>query len=285
MNSIVSRALEMKSYDFRVNNIKVVSQFSPETLKTMVDEHQLVQVLLNILTNAEHAIQNSSERGQIEVYTAYSGDQIEITIKDDGPGIPSEDLRRIFEPFFTTKEVGQGTGLGLSISYGIIKQHGGDIWAESTEGEGTTFHITLPVVVSGELEVFQMPLLKSSAKTTKHLLIVDDEPLIRDLLRKYLEMERYTVDLAEDGQEAWRKLANMEYDCIILDLKMPVMSGRQLYDLMQDTSPDLTRKVVFITGDTGSPDTGDFISKTGNPVVTKPFQLNELLQKVQELWD
>ena len=232
----------MKSYDFRVNNIEVVSQLSLEIPKTMLDEHQLVQVFLNILTNAEQAMQMASGKGQIEVYTAVLGDQIEIIIKDDGPGIRSDVLHRIFEPFFTTKEVGQGTGLGLSISYGIIKQHGGDIWAENIEGAGTTFHITLPLVVPEEIKAFQMPFRESSARPTKHLLIVDDEPLIRDLLRKYLESERYTVDLAQDGQEAWRKLANMEYDCILLDLKMPGMNGRQLYDFMQDDIPGLLKK-------------------------------------------
>ena len=93
------------------------------------------------------------------------------------------------------------------------------------------------------------------------------------------------MDLAQDGQEAWRKLANMEYDCILLDLKMPGMNGRQLYDLMKDNSPDLSKKVVFITGDTISSDTWDYLYQTGNAVVTKPFQLNELLQNVQALWD
>ena len=285
LNAVLTRSLELKSYDFRVNNIDVVSHLSPEIPKTMLDEHQLVQVFLNILTNAEQATNKESARGRIEVYTKVSGDEIEITIKDDGPGITSDDLHRIFEPFFTTKDVGQGTGLGLSISYGIIKQHAGDIWAESSPGAGTTFHITLPVVVPDEAKVFQLPFRESTARTTKHLLIVDDEPLIRDLLRKYLESERYTVDLAEDGQEAWRKLAHMDYDCILLDLKMPGMSGRTLYGLMRETSPELARKVVFVTGDTVGQDTKDFLAETGNAVVTKPFQLAELLQNIEAIGD
>ena len=93
------------------------------------------------------------------------------------------------------------------------------------------------------------------------------------------------MDRAQDGQEAWRKLANMEYDCILLDLKMPGMNGRQLYELMKHNSPDLTKKVVLITGDTVSLDTRDYLYQTGNAVVTKPFQLNELLQSVQAIWD
>ena len=112
-----------------------------------------------------------------------------------------------------------------------------------------------------------------------------DEPFIRDLLRKYLELKRYTVDLAEDGQEAWRKLLTMEYDCILLDLRMPGMSGPELYQLMQGTNEVLASKVVFITGDTVSPDTREFIDKTGNPVVTKPFRLEELMRTVQDSWE
>ncbi len=98
-------------------------------------------------------------------------------------------------------------------------------------------------------------------------------------------MERYTVDLAEDGQEAWRKLAAVEYDCILLDLKMPGMSGPELYQLMQGTSEALASKVVFITGDTVSPETQDFVSKTANPLVTKPFRLEELLRTIHALWE
>jgi two-component system NtrC family sensor kinase len=285
LNSVLSRALEMKSYDFRVSNVDVVTDLAPGNHKTMVDEHQLVQVFLNILTNAEQAIHQEGAEGQIWVTTTGSDDYINITIKDDGPGMLPEDLGKIFEPFFTTKEVGQGTGLGLSISYGIIKQHDGDIWAESVEGEGTAFHITLPVVSPDNLDISDGFPLASAEQTTKHILVVDDEPQIRNLLAKYLESERYTVDLAEDGHEAWRKAANMDYDCILLDLKMPGMSGQELYNLIQEISEHLASKVVFVTGDTVSSGTQDFIAGTGNPVVVKPFRMEELLRTIHELWD
>ncbi|MEE3141248.1 MAG: ATP-binding protein [Chloroflexota bacterium] len=284
-NGIVNRALEMKSYDFKVNNISVTSQLSPEIPKTMIDEHQLVQVFLNILTNAEQVMQKFEGKGQIDFYTTASNDAIEITIRNHGPGMTPDELSRIFEPFFTTKEVGQGTRLGLIISYGIIKEHGGDIRVESDEGEGTSFYITLPVVVPEEANGNLATTSLDIDRTTKHLLVVDDEPHIRDLLREYLEMERYMVDLAADGQEAWRKLANMDYNCVILDLKMPGMSRPELYHRMQSMSESLASKVVFISGDTVSPDTREFVSQTGNPLLTKPFNLEEMLQTVQNLWD
>jgi len=175
--------------------------------------------------------------------------------------------------------------LGLSISYGIIKQHGGEIWAESVEGEGTTFHIDLPVVIPEELPDFGSRASALTERTTKHILVVDDEPQIRNLLGKYLELERYTVDLADDGHEAWRKLASINYDCILLDLKMPGMSGPELYKLVQDISEPLASKIVFVTGDTVSPSSREFLSETKNPVVAKPFRMAELLQTMNELWD
>ena len=131
LNSVLIRSLEMKSYDFKVKNIDVVTSLLAGDRKTMIDEHQMVQVFLNILTNAEQAMYQAVCKGRIEVRAVSSDHGIDITVKDDGPGIPAEVFNRIFEPFFTTKEVGQGTGLGLSISYGIIKQHGGDIWVEN----------------------------------------------------------------------------------------------------------------------------------------------------------
>jgi len=131
LNSVLIRSLEMKSYDFKVKNIDVVTSLLAGDRKTMIDEHQMVQVFLNILTNAEQAMYQAVGKGRIEVRAVSSDHGIDIAVKDDGPGIPTEVFNRIFEPFFTTKEVGQGTGLGLSISYGIIKQHGGDIWVEN----------------------------------------------------------------------------------------------------------------------------------------------------------
>jgi PAS domain S-box-containing protein len=142
---VLDRALEMKTYDFQVGNIEVSRDFSADLPCTMVDAQELIQVVLNILNNAEQAMRCPRGQGRLTVRTTSSKERIKVSISDDGPGIPAEHLARIFEPFFTTKAAGEGTGLGLSISFGIVQQHGGDIWAESIPGEGTTFHIELPI--------------------------------------------------------------------------------------------------------------------------------------------
>ena len=145
ISEILDRALEMKYYGFQVGNIKVVRQFASDVPRSMVDEPQLIQVILNILNNAEQAMGPAISGGCLVISTASDGERIKISISDDGPGIPVEQLSRIFEPFYTTKPVGKGTGLGLSISYRIVDQHRGKIWADSAPGHGATFHIELPV--------------------------------------------------------------------------------------------------------------------------------------------
>ena len=150
--------------------------------------------------------------------------------------------------------------------------------------EGTTFHIQIPVVTSGE--GLSEPLVELSGHTpTRHILIVDDEPNIREILQRSLEFERYTVDLAEDGQEAWRKLGVMKYDCVVLDLKMPVMGGQELFQRIAEVDPDLTGKVLFITGDTANPENNDFLSSKSNPVLIKPFEPKEFRHQLKTLLD
>lgn len=114
----------------------------------------------------------------------------------------------------------------------------------------------------------------------KRLLVVDDETLIRDLLRKYLETQRYLVELAEDGEQAWLKIQSTTYDCILLDLKMPGKSGGELYRLIKAYDQQVAKKVIFITGNVPSLNTGPSISDSGNPVLLKPFDLAELHRQI-----
>ena len=280
---LLERAQDLMSHEFIANNITVINQVSPGLPHTMADEHQMLQVFLNLLANAKQMCVTFHGKGRLVIRATASPTTIDISINDDGPGIPPENVKRIFEPFFTTKEVGRGTGLGLSICYGIIRQHGGELWVESEDGKGATFHIALPLV-QPELPVELPPAnLKEIAPFTRQLLVVDDEPLIRNLLAKFLETRNFAVDQAPDGEEAWRKVQAMTYDCILLDLKMPGMGGRELYQLLEALDKEAADKVIFITGDTANADTKQFLESTGNPVMMKPFELEELHYKVREL--
>jgi CheY-like chemotaxis protein len=280
VTSVLDRALEMKTYDYQVGNVEVSRDFSADLPRTMVDEQELTQVVLNILNTAEQAMRSLRGGGRLTVRTTSSKERIKVSIGDDGPGIPAEHLARIFEPFFTTKAAGKGTGLGLSISYGIVQQHGGDIWAESTPGEGTTFHIELPIT-GGEAVGSPPPAGPPQPfARTKNVLLVDDEPNIRECLFRSLELKGFTVDLAGDGEEALRRLQGRVYDCILLDLKMPGMSGQHLYQTIEARDRELAGRVIFITGDTVNSDTRDFIAAAGNIALSKPIDLEELTRRV-----
>lgn len=149
LNALLERALEMKSFDFHVGNIKVTRVFSSNLPRTMLDATQMIQVILNLINNAEHVMAHHQGGGTLTLRTSASAQHVELEITDSGPGIAESDMGKIFEPFFTTKAVGEGTGLGLSIAYGLIQQHNGDIRVESKLGGGTTFRVTLPVAGRG----------------------------------------------------------------------------------------------------------------------------------------
>jgi len=277
INGIVEKTLDLMSYQFQVNNIKITKDLDPGLPKTMGDFHQLQQVFLNILNNAFQAMMEAAKGGSIAVRTKRIEDVIFIEFVDTGPGISRENINRIFDPFFTTKEIGKGTGLGLSISYGIIKEHGGKIYALSESNKGATFVIELPIV---EAHLSEVEKEKVSNVMTSNLqatiLVIDDEQNILDLLYDFLRKKGHQVDTANSGQEALRKLKIGTYDLIICDLKMPKLSGQQLYGEIKRIKPELLSKIIFITGDTVSPQTESFMKLTGKRVITKPFDLDWL---------
>jgi signal transduction histidine kinase len=145
VNAVLKKSLELRAYELKVSNIEVSLDLASRMPETMADPHQLQQVFLNLIVNAEHAMLESHGKGLLRMSTRAENGRIMVFFSDDGPGIPPESLRRIFEPFYTTKPVGKGTGLGLSICQAIVGEHGGRIDVESIVGRGATFVVDLPV--------------------------------------------------------------------------------------------------------------------------------------------
>lgn len=145
INDILQQALELRAYALETSNIEVVTSLAPSPLKTMADFHQIQEVFLNIILNAEQAMSEANSGGKLSVKTQPTRDYIRISFADDGPGIPAEQLDKVFDPFFTTRGEKGGTGLGLSLCHGIVAEHAGRIYAKSKPGKGATFFVELPL--------------------------------------------------------------------------------------------------------------------------------------------
>ncbi len=285
INSIIDSVIEMRSYEMSNKNIKVLTRLAENLPRTMVNIGQLQQVFLNIIINAEQSM-TLQESGEILVSTTPVEGNIRISITDNGPGISGENLDKLFDPFFTTKDHAGGTGLGLSISYGIIKEHSGNIYANSISGHGTTFTIDLPVIAGQELAPNAKKCLENIDPMYKaKILVVDDEPNIRRALDRLLTQEGHTVVTMSSAQTALQTLLEKEddYDLILLDIKMPGMNGVTFYNHLKETDPSLAERVVCITGDIISPANKAFLNETGIRYITKPFGIDDLKEQVKSV--
>ena len=290
INDILEKTVELRSYELQVNNIEITRELDRNLPKTIADAHQLQQVFLNVVTNAEQAMLEARGKGHLIIRTRTDENKSRIIVEviDDGPGIPESYLTRIFDPFFTTKEVGKGTGLGLSLSYGLIKEHGGNIYARSRLGEGSVFVIELPIIARLEEEsaaaAEQTPqvLQFENLVRDKRILVVDDEKYILDFFVQVFHGLPLLVDTAGDGYMAMHKMQAGDYDLIITDFKMPQMSGRELYNWIRENRPHLASRIVFVTGDTVSPETRSFFEDHPNRYLAKPFKIEEVKEVIQQ---
>jgi PAS domain S-box-containing protein len=256
-------------------------------LAIYADPGQVEQILINLVANARDATETG---GRVEIrieaatdpgpgtadlgFTLPPGEYVRLTVRDDGRGMTADTLTRIFDPFFTTKPVGEGTGLGLSMVYGIMKQHDGYIGARSTPGQGTRMELywsrAQPIRSASSphsAEPGNAPLGRGQT-----VLVADDEPLVRMLTVRTLELEGYQVLSAEDGAAAMELVAaqgGRRPDLIVTDVVMPRMNGRQLADALLARWPDVP--VLFISGHTGQDAILHRLVPAGAPFLQKPF--------------
>jgi len=291
INEILEKTIDLRNYEFQVNNIEIKRELDPYLPKTIADAHQLQQVFLNLLTNAEQAMLESHGKGHLKIRTSVDAQKelILIELSDDGPGIPEGHLTRIFDPFFTTKEVGKGTGLGLSLSYGMIKEHGGNIFVRSRLGEGSTFAIELPVIAhlpdapKAALETAMPSPQFDSLMRQKRILVVDDEKYILDFFVEAFNTSPLFVDTADNGRTALQKMQDLDYDLIITDFRMPQMGGRELFAWIKENRPHLAPRILFVTGDTVSVDTRAFFEDNHSRYLAKPFMIEEIREVIQRV--
>lgn len=279
INQVLDDTLELRGYELRVRGIDVRREYDEALPDTMADAHQLQQVFLNLITNAEQAMERAEgKHHRLTVRTRPIPDAIRIEIEDTGGGVPANLLERIFNPFFTTKPTGHGTGLGLSISLGIVREHEGRIWAENVAQGGARFIVELPVIAprgSGEFPAAQAT---HPVGDSLHILVVDDEASVRVALQRYLAARGHDVETTASGQDALGLLRAGEYDAVIVDMRMPDLSGEQLFEQLRASDREHAERVIFTTGDLVSEQMRRFLDGSGRPCVPKPFEFSSFDQ-------
>jgi len=277
LNGILEKTLDLLEHPLKNDNIEVVKEFTPDLPYILADFHQIQQVLTNLITNAQQAMSTDKGRGRLVLRTRASGDRVVLEVADDGPGITAEVLPRVFDPFFSTKKQGRGTGLGLSVSYGIVRDHGGELRVDTRVGQGTTFSAVFPIHAAAE-----KPGMKNR-DAGKEILVVDDEEVIVDLYLELLQALGHTIDTASTGLQALKKIEARHYDLIITDIKMPKMSGIELYQKVVSIKPEMKHRFVFITGDMNSLTSQQSSTISDNPCLLKPVNIEKIETTIRQV--
>jgi signal transduction histidine kinase/ActR/RegA family two-component response regulator len=236
------------------------------------DRVGLEQVLANLTLNA---IDASAPRSVVTLAVEASTAAVEFTVTDQGPGVPAHQRARIFEPFFTTKEAGQGTGLGLSIAHGIVRGHRGTILVEDAPGgRGARFRVRLPLVPPAPVRA---PRAAPAVQGERRLLVLDDDPAVRSVLRLHAEARGWQVVEVDSAEAALADRPRLrDCDALLCDLRMVGLGGIGFHDHLLAAEPELLAHTVFATGDLASPEVVQFSRRCQRPLVPKPFDLDEL---------
>ena len=274
IQQLLDSTLVLLRNQLMAHKVEATLDVEPGLPDVEVNANQIKQVFVNLINNACQAIASDAPSGRIWITAKRAQDVIAVSVTDSGPGISEEVAARVFEPFFTTKPEGEGTGLGLSICQGILKEHGGRITLESRPGSGATFTVELPVGVPA-VRVEPAPVPRGDSRPL-HILVVDDEPHILHYMRATLESWGHSVEVASDGTYALERALAGPFDVIICDLRMPHLSGRDMYMKLARQDPRVAERIIFATGDTVRGDTLQFLDGLGRPYLHKPFTLAEL---------
>ncbi len=294
INQLVSSMGELLQRSIN-ESIHLEMRFTEQLWTAEADPNQLESALLNLVLNARDAMPNggnlrveTTNRHLDNVFTAAygtltPGDYVELSISDNGCGIPESVIGRVFDPFFTTKPIGQGTGLGLSMIYGFARQSHGHVTIHSEVGKGTTVSLFLPRFI-GEMHAVPLvdPALLPFANAGETVLLVEDDPAVRILVCAVLKELGYGYVVAGDADTALPIIeSEQRIDLLISDVGLPGMNGRQMAEIGRQLRPDL--KVLFITGYAEHAAVRGGFLDPGMQLITKPFTFDLLTAKVREM--
>jgi PAS domain S-box-containing protein len=292
LNEIVANFEKMMRRLIR-EDIILITILTPSRLPVRADPAQIEQILMNLVVNARDAMPQGGnltvETGNIFLDEQYAQKHIEVqpgpyvllAVSDTGIGMDAEIRERIFEPFFTTKTQGQGTGLGLATVFGIVKQHGGNIWVYSEPGQGTTFKIYLPQaenITETHVSATTQPV---SIYGTETVLVVEDESTVRQLVCETLAAHGYRVLEAKSPAEGIELAAGYKdtLHLVLTDVVMPQMNGRQLYEEVAAIHPEI--RVLYMSGYADNVIVHHGILEENVKLLQKPFTVHGLTQKVR----
>jgi signal transduction histidine kinase/signal recognition particle receptor subunit beta/ActR/RegA family two-component response regulator len=278
LNRVIEEAVELFSYGLRADGVELQLALARNLPEIWADPHELHQVVVNLITNAQQALRGKNPPRRITISTqpASEGSRIRVLVSDNGPGIPEDVQGRIFEPFFTTKAPGEGTGLGLSLCHGIVQSHAGALRVHSVPGHGATFLVDLPTgkpAAACETDAVA-PLVRSPLGL--RVLVVDDEPDVAGTLADLLAADGHRVETAENGALALAALKSREFDLIVSDLRMPGMDGAGLFRSVERRHPELKSRFIFFSGDSIDPANQAFLDERRLPCVGKPFNFGDI---------
>jgi len=291
VNNLVERTLQLHEHSLRRNAIEV--DFHPQTDFPGVvgDANQLIQVFLNLVTNAEQAIREIRDSGRLQIRLTRIGNRVSIAFQDDGVGIRPDALPRLFDPFYTTKRPGGGTGLGLSICMSIIREHGGTIEAEILPAGGSAFTVYLPLAAADlpvsppvPLESEHAPLPAPRPATEllrgRTVLVLDDEESIRMLLQEGLSAHGLRVDCAGTEEEALACFRKADYDLFLCDLHLSsggfFVDGREAAGRLLQSLGSQKPAVIYMTGDLLDTSHGASSHREAS-FLQKPFRISDVL--------
>src|SRR5213596_3455744 len=293
LNDVIRRTLSLTSYDLKLKDIAVERELSGALPDVFGDRHGLQQVVLNLVTNAAHAVaDNPRERPrEITVSTWFDG-QGQLRVADTGPGISDEIAQSVFTPFFTTKEPGKGTGLGLSITYSIVESHGGQISLEPRGPRGgAAFRVDLPPAPADAVRpaltpVHGTPAVNAGSTVKRTILLVDADPAVQRTIKALFARDGHDVEVAGDPQHALDLAERGGFDLVITDARAmaPGKRGTLLAEELVTRMPALRDRIIVATGDV-RPTTEETLARLGVRYVRKPFNLRDLRVEAARLWE